>query len=368
MMNRDLTQALAICIEAGIPSLLWGNPGGGKSSLMKKLGAHLQRHTEIVISSVREPTDFAGLPVIAEDGVQLHAPAWARRLAGQKGLLFLDEIDQARPATQGALMRVVLDREVGELALGEDVAVVAAANGANGTATQDMGKALPNRFAHFQWKVKASEWIEAKRAGFPLPAISLPGEGWRSGIGFYDGLVAGFLRAHPAAIDGTPTDDSGDVTAFPTARTWDWLTRALAAARSAGFKFNSEVAYLLAQAIIGPATAMQFLAFARELDLPDVEASLAQPDKVQIPERGDRAMIFLEGIVDAALDKHEKSRDRYIAAWTILSRAADDAGKPDVALPAASRLARLRRPEHGVPPSPAMRSFAAILAQIENKA
>ena len=57
------------------------------------------------------------------------APGLGWRLAeAGRGLLFLDELSTAPPAVQAALLRVVLERVVGDLTLPDEVAVVAAAN------------------------------------------------------------------------------------------------------------------------------------------------------------------------------------------------------------------------------------------------
>src|SRR4029078_2125098 len=116
---------------------------------------------ETVIASIREPADFAGLPVVSGAGatvaVEFAPPRWARRLAAvETGLLFFDEISTAPPAVQAALLRVVLERTVGDLALPEGVAVVAAANppeqGADGGG---LTPPLANRFCHLDWPVDA---------------------------------------------------------------------------------------------------------------------------------------------------------------------------------------------------------------------
>jgi hypothetical protein len=56
---------------------------------------------ETVIGSLREPSDFADLPVVADEGVRLEPPSWAKRLqAAQAGYLFLDELSTSPPAVQ----------------------------------------------------------------------------------------------------------------------------------------------------------------------------------------------------------------------------------------------------------------------------
>ena len=124
-----VTEALAVSVQAGVPVLLWGSPGTGKTSVVRALGEALGWPTEVVIGSIREPADFAGLPVVIDGCVQMAPPLWARRLAAAGyGLLFLDELTTAPPAVQAAMLRVVLERVVGDLALPEGVRVVAAAN------------------------------------------------------------------------------------------------------------------------------------------------------------------------------------------------------------------------------------------------
>jgi len=54
---------------------------------------------EVVVGSVREPSDFAGLPVVRDQGTWFAPPRWAERLAcAGSGLLFLDELTTAPPA------------------------------------------------------------------------------------------------------------------------------------------------------------------------------------------------------------------------------------------------------------------------------
>src|SRR5205807_3668045 len=119
-----------IAVWAKRPVLLWGGPGTGKTAIVNAIADALDQPAETVIASLREPADFAGLPVVTADGsVRLAAPSWAARLAAEgRGILFLDEVTTAPPSVQAALLRVVLERVVGDVALPRGVAVVAAAN------------------------------------------------------------------------------------------------------------------------------------------------------------------------------------------------------------------------------------------------
>jgi MoxR-like ATPase len=151
---------------------------------------------ETVISSIREPSDFAGLPVVTRpaDGAAGHAdgarvdfapPRWATRLAGaDRGVLFFDEVSTAPPAVQAALLRVVLERTVGDLTLPEGVAVVAAANPPEQAADGwDLSAPLANRFCHLGWPVDARTVADGFAGGWPAPVPpELPTE-WDRKVG-----------------------------------------------------------------------------------------------------------------------------------------------------------------------------------------
>jgi hypothetical protein len=76
-----ICDALAVVVSAGVPVLLWGSPGTGKTCVVRVLGAALDWPVEVVIGSIREPVDFAGLPVVHDGEVRMAPPVWARRLA-----------------------------------------------------------------------------------------------------------------------------------------------------------------------------------------------------------------------------------------------------------------------------------------------
>src|SRR6516165_11693296 len=175
MSENPAAEALGVAVAAGVPVLLWGAPGTGKTSAIRAMAGVMGLPCETVIASIREPSDFAGLPIVVGDEVRFAPPAWARRLAeAGQGLLFLDELSTAPPAVQAALLRVVLERAVGDLTLPDDVAVVAAANPPEQAAGGwDLSPPLANRLCHLDWPVDQDRFVEALTSGWPSPEIGI---------------------------------------------------------------------------------------------------------------------------------------------------------------------------------------------------
>jgi hypothetical protein len=358
--QRPVVDAVGLAVAARVPVLLWGAPGTGKTSMIHALAAAAQLPCETVIASIREPADFAGLPVVktASDGrsrVELAPPRWAERLetAGH-GILFFDEVSTAPPAVQAALLRVVLERTVGDLELPADVAVVAAANPPEQAADGwDLTAPLANRFCHLDWPAEARDIADGFAGGWPTPHIAEPGPGWQQGTPIARSWVAGFLRARPALALDVPTDAASAGRAWPSPRTWDMAAVLLAAGQSAGT--DDAVLSLLIRGAVGQGPGVEFLTWLVEADLPDPEMLLADPSSFVPPERGDRAYAALASVA-AAVAAHP-TPERWIAAWQIFGQCGERA--PDVAATAARALARARPP--GAPVPKEVHAFAPLL-------
>src|SRR5215210_6774273 len=199
MSQGSTVEALAVAVAARVPVLLWGAPGTGKTSAIKAMSAALGLPCETVIASIREPSDFAGLPVVADGKVIFAPPRWARNLATQeRGVLFLDEISTAPPAVQAALLRVVLERVVGDLELPDGVVVVAAANPPEQAADGwDLSAPLANRFCHLDWTVEPAAFAAGLAGGWEPPVVPDLPEGWEERTAYTRGLISAFITVRP---------------------------------------------------------------------------------------------------------------------------------------------------------------------------
>jgi hypothetical protein len=353
--TQTTVEALGVAVAARVPVLLWGAPGTGKSSAIKAMSEALGLTCETVIASIREPSDFAGLPVVADGKVIFAPPRWARNLAAQeRGVLFLDEISTAPPAVQAALLRVVLERVVGDLALPDAISVIAAANPPEYAADGwDLSPPLANRFCHLDWPVEAQAFAEGLSAGWPAPIVPALPERWDSQLALGRGLIAAFISVRPTLVVAMPDDGSSAGRGWPSPRSWEMSALLWTAATVAGASEEARAALIMGA--VGQGPGMELLNWAGEMDLPDPEEVLANPEAFVIPDRGDRAYAALAAIASAvAADPTEQ---RWLAAWKVLGRSAGKGA--DVAALAARVLAQCR--PDGVPAPAELRIFAPVL-------
>ncbi|WP_432493841.1 AAA family ATPase [Kineococcus gypseus] len=367
--HTDTCDALGIALLANVPVVLWGPPGQGKSSVVRELAEGMGAHLETVIASIREPSDFAGLPVVdtASGTASLAPPSWAVRLRdaverdGRAGVQFYDEVSTAPPATQAALLRPILEGVVGDLRLPEQVRTVAAANPPDVAADGwDLAPPVANRFLHLTWSLDAATVREGFTTGWPPVAVPrVDAAEVAAQVARTTALVGVFLGSRPELVTRVPGSSADAGRAFPTPRSWEMAARLHGHAVAAGA--NSTVLTLLLAGTVGVAAAGEFLAHLREMDLPDPEELLRDPGSWEVdPRRTDRTYAVASSVW-AATAAHPTA-ERWAACGRVLARIAD-AGSADIAFSHGRRWAR-ERPEGAMPPPEVVASLGPILTEL----
>lgn len=371
-MNATQT-AIQIAIQTNIPVIAWGSPGVGKTSWTEAVAKALNMPIEIVITSIREPQDFGGLPVYdSEKGdVLLAPPAWAKRLEeAKRGIVFFDEISTAPPAVQAAMLRVTQDRVVGDMKLPDEVSILAAANPPDQAAGGwDLAPPMANRFCHIDWPdPTVAEWSEGMINGWPLPKVVRTPKKWRDFLPTAKSMVTSYLNHKKTGLFQMPKDEAQAGRAWPSPRTWDMSCQLIAGCISIygkeAFTRNiHEVASLLVSGCVGQGQSIEFLTYTKELDLPDPEEILKDPQGIVIPDRMDKLYAILNSVTAAILENN--TPDRWHSGWFMLEKVATDAA-PDIATMSAKTLVN-NRPAGANIPVAQLKPFSEILNYIQDK-
>ena len=217
-LKEDIIHAIDAMPKAGQkpqPMMIWGQPGVGKSEVIRQVGAQLGRPVIDIRLLLKDPTDLSGIPYFnAEYKRMLYAApnelppskdeiqAFIRAMGGKvvepsaeapdqyqlinimnkiqqeedlteeeksmlmhqvvlgDAIVLLDELSSATPAVQAAALQLVLERRIGTYELADGVAIIAAGNRAE-DATQHFSMPTPlrNRFSHRTLEVDAEAWL-----------------------------------------------------------------------------------------------------------------------------------------------------------------------------------------------------------------
>jgi len=196
------------------PVFLWGPPGIGKSELVAGLTEELGGHMIDLRLGQCEPTDLRGIPYFDRDrGVMNWAPPIelpSEDLAAKYPIvvLFLDEMNSAAPAVQGAAYQLILNRQVGTYKLPDNVVVIAAGNRESDKGVSyRMPSPLANRFVHLEVRKDFDSWFQ-----------------WAVNNNIHKDVVGYISYAKQDLMEFDPKSASR---AFATPRSWSFVSQFL---------------------------------------------------------------------------------------------------------------------------------------------
>jgi hypothetical protein len=356
---KDTYKALSICIQARVPVILWGPPGQGKTSVIKEIAKESNRHIEILLASIREPQDFAGLPSINNGRATLVPPDWAQRLSDdQNGILFTDEVNTAPPSVQAALLRVCLDKVAGDCHLGENTSVIAAANPPEQAADGwDLAAPLANRFCHLDWSLPSEVVRDGLAGRWPTYLVPQPNKEKVEGFIQIEKIrVAGFLTSRPDLTTVLPNSTTEQGKAFPTPRSWE--TAAIVSGWVEACGLDASVRRVLVRGCIGQGAAAEYLTYRDNLDLPEPEKVLESPSNFVIPARADQVYVIGAGVL--AVVRSKNSAERWHKVGQVLERIA--AKNPDISVSLAREWLKIR-PGNETPNKSVLLSLVPLLKE-----
>lgn len=249
----ELIEALGYCLDAVQPAIVWGNPGIGKSDIVRQIAKTRKVQLQDVRAVLLDAVDLRGLPTVSDNRVKWAIPEFLPK-DGQ-GILFLDELNRAVPLVQNACFQLILDRKLGEYVLPDGWRILAACNPDGGGVTK-MSQALCNRFVHLYARADVDDWCK-----------------WAIGAGI-EPVVIAFVRFRPNLL----CDYSRDAKTYPTPRTWEFVSRLVAKSQP------STVQHSLFAGAVGDGAAVEFSGFLRLWQsLPSIDALLLNPMSANVP-------------------------------------------------------------------------------------
>lgn len=331
----------------GIPVLLWGRPGVGKSSFIEGLATDELAVTTL-IASIHDPTDFSGLPVLQDGKVNYAVPRWVDDFKDtESGILFLDELSTAPPSVQSALLRVVFERKVGFHPLPSGVRIVAAANPPDlMVGGWELSPPLRNRFVHLHWDISTDVYLKALSRGWEqgtLPVIDTAAHARK--LREYQTKITGFLRIKPDALHANPEENKYG---FASPRSWDFVAALLAAADLLGYRLsdgdNNAVLFELTTGCLGEPVAIMLLEYLKNLRLPDPTELLSGATSIDLTELDDSEVFVLFASLNDTL-KQVVAADEllpYSLVYLKLAETAFSSGRRDVIFVPLKELARTK--------------------------
>jgi hypothetical protein len=335
----------------GLPMRIIGGPGTAKSDLITQVAKAAGLHIEVVIASLRDPTDFLGLPIPGKGNTVTYAPPdWAVAAAeAQHAVVFLDEISCTAPATQAALLRVVLDRVCGGFQLPDTVRIIAAQNSVEDAAGgYDLAMPLANRFGTISdwhapderawgaWLLGAGNGDETVSTTTPQAEQERVLALWPSQYAQAAGIISTFISRHPSLLHVQPAAGSPQASLpWPSRRTWTMATRALAASVIHSLDESETDRYV--GSFVGTAAMTELRTWLANMDLPDPGAVLdGEVEFEHDRDRLDRTITVFSSCAALVSPKTAAKREsRAAALWGLLNKHMDQA---DVCYPAVRAL------------------------------
>lgn len=263
----------------GAPLLIEGEPGIAKTARIKQVTSALKAELFVFFAAPHPPESFGGALVPDGKGGAANVVALSelRRCIDRKtGVLFLDEVNAAAPATQGALQSLIHERRSGDAHIPNEIRILAAQNPEEiATGGFRLSPAVANRFVHLQdpgptaeewikWSTGGSTWTTEHTLESLVDKVTAE---WPSIWPQAQGLFAGFIQAKPDLLHVRPDiSDPRSAKGWPSHRTWDFARRIWATNLILGT--TDDVREAMVAGAVGVGASDALAEYARSADIP----------------------------------------------------------------------------------------------------
>jgi len=301
---NNLINDLKDCVVVNDPVMIWGGPGIGKSDIPAQVAAEMNMEILDFRANLFDPVDVRGVPFIKQLESGSRFTSWAvpdvfpvAERDGDRGILFIDELPTAPPATQNAFLQLLLNRQLGDYELPAGWALVCAGNRlTDSAAVYQMPSPVRNRLAHYELEPILEDWVQwAHQHGVDTDVIS-------------------FIQYRPALLSSFDADEY----AFPTPRAWSMVSKKLQRANADPTRLFYGVASL-----VGDGAAGEFVAF-KEIasKLPDIDAIIKDPSKYKADDNPALLYALANAVAaraeDTKMDNIMKLADKLVVEYQVV--------------------------------------------------
>lgn len=222
------------------PVFIWGQPGIGKSSLVREFAASVGLPCVTLLGSQLAPEDLMGVPQIVDGRSRFCPPRLIAR--DEPYCLFLDELNACSHEVQKAFYSLILERRVGEYEMPPGSVVIGAGNRSQDAAiVRPMSSALMNRMVHVHLRASHRDWLA-----------------WAAGAGIHHHVLE-YVRLRPDHLFVQPPKHEEP---FTTPRSWHLLSDIL---HEYGDDIPATALSVAAYGCLSPHHATQFRSFLKQL-------------------------------------------------------------------------------------------------------
>ena len=192
--------------------MLTGRHGIGKSQILTNyFETKGMRVVALFLGQMSDPGDLLGLPTKDEaKGKTTFMPPYWFPVDGQPVVLFLDELNRARPEILQTVMDLVLNRKLAGRLLPEGSRIISACNDGDEYQLTDLDPALVSRFNIYTFRPSVEEWLL-----------------WATRKGL-DERVTAFIQANPELLDRSgDTKEEQGLEKDPDRRAWEKVARVM---------------------------------------------------------------------------------------------------------------------------------------------
>lgn len=234
--------------------MLVGKHGIGKSRILEEYFSKKgSKVVTLFLGQMSDPGDLIGLPEKNEKTgkTDFMLPYWFPT-DNKPVVLFLDELNRARPEVLQTIMDLTLNRKLAGKSLPEGSRIISAVNNGNEYQLTDLDPALVSRFNIYEFNPSVEDWLK-----------------WAEESGI-DERVISFISENPEYLDSDGVEYSADnLERNPDRRSWERTSHIIKK-----FDSLSELHKPIVSGVLGNQATVEFFRFVMENSLPSASQIL----------------------------------------------------------------------------------------------